>query len=204
MPSNKSPWEDQAAPLNELYRHIGSHDMQVLLETIQRQSTDLAEGSIKIFLIPLCLNLVALTETMHSEAQECIGTLVKLYLERVIGREPAKPFDWARPDEVSTPKPLSLKCGCVEKIDTFLLDCNATSLEIACQSSSLSWSFSFFEYFEPRDGHKAVNKITKTLKWWTERHKAWEERASDALAEVKRIPEPILARCLADQYRALR
>ncbi len=196
-------WSDVAGPLKELYDHIDLPDRRNLLMRIQTQASELPGNLVKTLIMPLCRDVAAFADTTSPHVQECIRDLVDHYIRRAVGYEPEKPDDWARPGEISMEDNSSLRCGCVDRINGFLLDPEAASLDIFCQDYSLRWRFHSYAYFETRDRENGGQIVMKTLKWWNEKYEAWEKRQSDALAEIERIPHAILVHCLGNEYDSI-
>ena len=196
----RNHWKSEATPLKEFFNHIEIQDRCTLLTRIRTQSSELPDGWIKSFVIPFCQGMATFIDTSCPEAQQCIRTLIDLYIRRLVGQEPKKPIDWARPQEVAVDKLPSVQCGCVQKINAFLLDTKTGSLDISCRTTYLSCAFNYFNYFGTRRSKDGVTTITKTLEWWKTKHATWEKCASDALAAVRKLPEAVLEKCLADQY----
>ena len=201
MPNYK---KDPAVPLAKFFGRLGQQDQHELLARIKSQCVELSEQWFRTFAIPFCRGLTSFLDISSTPCRQCIHTLLDQYIRRTVGPEPEQPTDWRRPEEVASQRSRSPNCGCVEKIDAFLLDPEAASLEIHCRSSNLSWSFNHFAYFEVSSGGEVRTRtITKTTKSWEERLKSWKERASDATSAVKTLSEPVLKQVLGNGYDSI-
>ena len=195
--------ENPALPLEELFGHLGQQDQHELLARIDSQCVELAEKWFRTFAIPFCCGLTSFLDISSPQCQQCIQTLLDQYIRRTVGPEPEQPTDWRRPDEVASKRWCSPNCGCVEKIDAFLLDPETASLEIHCRASNISGSFNHFSYFEVSGDEGRTRTITKTTKLWGEKHNSWKDRASGAISAVKTISEPVLKEVLGDRYDSI-
>ena len=193
--------KDPAVPLEEFFVRLGQQDQHELLARINSQCVELSEQWFRTFAIPFCCGLTSFADISSPQCRQCIQTLLDQYIRRTVGPEPEQPIDWRRPDEVASKWSRSPNCGCVEKIDAFLLDPEAASLEIHCRASDRSWSFNHFSCFEVCGGGEGRTRtVTKTTKSWEKRHNSWKERASDAISAVKTLSEPVLKEVLGDHH----
>ncbi len=192
----------RAGPIKALYERVCAHDQGTpsrLLGKIQQQASKLTIGQLKNFLLPLLEEMITIMDLSSSESQEWFQSLLTLHITRTVGKEPKKPSDWARPEEVSSER--NRECGCFAKINKFLMDPKAKTYRISCKDViNLRYYYEWFNYFEVEEVNGEPVAVAKTTKWWEEHHKIWESYASLALEVLGKLPQDKLKECLAYQY----
>ena len=170
-----------------------------LLKKIHTQASKLTKEQLKEFLIPLLDELITIVDTSSPEAQTCYQSLIVLYITQVVGQEPKKPSNWARSEEVT--RDCYAKCDHCLHLREFLKNPELRSYTLPRDKKAhCDWEFNYFKYFEVEEVDQTRVILTKTLKWWEERHQEWESRASDALETLRKLPQERLKQCLARQY----
>ena len=131
--------------------------------------------------------------------QNFVHSLVGTYIEHCVGKEPEKPIDWARPEEVSGK--CVRECYDCRQMNEFLMNPKVTTHELSCKDDwHLMSEFHNFVYFETESIDHTPVSVTKTLKWWEERHQEWEVRALTAQKNLRKLPQTELKKCLDDKY----
>ena len=201
----KGTRSSRAGPIKAFYGRVCAHDQGTasrLLRKIQPQASKLTEAQLKNFLMPLLEELITIVDVSSSEAQECFQSLLTVYIIRTVGKEPKKPSDWARPEEVVSK--CYMKCDCCAKLNKFLMDPKAETHKISCKEIwSLKYNYHGFEYFEVESVNSTPVAVAKTLKWWEQKHQKWESGASIALEALRKLPQTKLKECLAHQYNEI-
>ena len=187
----------EADSLLAIYNHIEETAKGHLLDRVHNQSMEVPEA--EAFFIPFSRGLAASIDEAPPQARGCVSALIEAYLSHKICPAPRKPDDWARPDEIQPVHGYYDTCGCVKKINAFLLDQDASSLEVFCERSRTFFVHDY-RYLDVVRGDNNARTMTKTLRHWDEKNRAWDKQASKALAEIKTIPQQVLEQCLADRY----
>ena len=190
-------------PIKAFHQYVYAHEQEMsfqLLQKIQSQAFELDKATCKEFLIPFIKEIINGVESFSVQMQECIQSLIATYITRIVGQEPKKPTDWARPEEAA------LKCdddNCEEclEMSTFLNNPEIQHHNL-CRNNSphLKKQFLRFLLFKIDDTDSNHIVLTKTLGWWEYHHKDWEQRASKASDALQELPRPELEHCLADRY----
>ncbi len=192
----------RAGPIKAFYELVCAHDQGTpsrLLGKIQPQASKLTKAQLKNFLMPLLEELITIVDISSSESQECFQSLLTIYIIRTVGKEPKKPSDWARPEEVLSK--CYMKCDCYAKMNKFLMDSTAKTHRISCKEIwNLRYNYHWFEYFQVESVDTTPFAVAKTLKWWEQQHQEWESCASIALEALRKLPQAKLKECLAHQY----
>ena len=194
-----------AGPIKAFYERVCAQDHGTpsrLLRKIQAQASNLTHAQLKNFLMPLLEELITIVDVSSSEAHECFQSLLTIYITRTVGKEPKKPSDWARPEEVMSK--CSTKCNCCAKMNDFLMDPKAQTHRISCKKIwDLRYNYHWFDYFKVESVDSTPVAVAKTLKWWEQQHQKWENCASIALEALRKLPQAELKECLAHQYNEI-
>ena len=192
-------------PIKAFYEYASAHEEGTpsrLLQKIQTQVSGLAVEQLKEFLMSFLEEIITVVDVSSVEVQRCIQTLVTNYITRMVGKEPKKPSDWARPEEVGSK--CYQKCDDCSKMNTFLRDSELQRHVSSCKDTwetfHLETNYHSFKYFEVEKVDRNPIAVVKTLKWWEEQHRKWESRASDALEALRNLPRAELKQCLAHRY----
>ena len=189
-------------PIKALYEYVSAHKQETpsrLLQKIQTQASELTVEQSKEFLMSFLEEIMTVVDVSSVGAQRCIQSLVTSYITQTVGKEPKKPSDWARPEEV---KPICYrKCADCPKMNTFLRDPELQHHILSCEEPwHLKFKYNYFRYLEVDEVDRTPVAVTKTLKWWEEQHRKWESRASDALEALQKLPQAELKQCLTHRY----
>ena len=140
--------------------------------------------------------MIAIVDVSSAEVQECIQSLAKIYVTRTVGKEPRKPSDWARPEEIAD---CDQECDDCSKMNAFLRhpDLQRHVLSDTWHLRTRSYHFKYFEVDEA-DGKPVA--VTKTLKWWEEQHLKWVNRAANAREAFRKLPQAKFKSCLTHRY----
>lgn len=193
----------RAGPIKAFYERVRAYNQDAvsrLLEKIQIQASNITKEQLKNFLMPFIGEIIPTMDVSTFEAQGFFQSLVITYITRTVGKEPKKPSDWTRSEEIGPQ--CHTDCGCGAKMIDFLMDPKAKTHEISCKKCiwKLKGSFHWFEYFEVEEVDYEPATVTKTEKWWEKHHKEWESRASIALRAIRELPQAELKKCLSDGY----
>lgn len=124
----------RAGPIKAFYERVCVYEEGTpsrLLKKIQTQASELTQEQLKDFLMPSLEELITLVDNSSSEVQECFQSLVAIYITRLVCKEPKRPSDWARLEEVTSK--CYMTCGCCAKMNEFLMDPEARTHRIACK-----------------------------------------------------------------------
>ena len=194
-----------AGPIKAFYERVCAQDQGTpsrLLGKIQPQASKLTKAQLKNFLMPLLEELINVVDVSSSEAQECFQSFLTIFITQTVGKEPKKPSDWARPEEVVSK--FYMKCNCCAKMNEFLMDPKARTHRISCKKIwYLRCNYHGFEYFDVESVDSTPVAVAKTLKWWEQQHQKWESYASIALEALRKLPQAKLKECLAHQYNEI-
>lgn len=152
--------------------------------------------------MPFLEEIITIVDLSSIEAQECIRLLVTTYIDQTVGKEPKKPSDWARPEEMDP----QCECDDCSEMNAFLQDLELQHYIFSCTDTRhLETRFNYLKYskvetIDRNPTHVNSTIVAKTLKWWEEQHQKWESRASDALEALRKLPQASLKHCLAHQY----
>ena len=187
-------------PIRAFYEYISAHKPEKVsqwLRKVQAQASGSAVEQLNGFLMSFLEELIPAVDASSLEVQKCIQSLVTAYIIGMVGKEPRKPSDWTRPDEVSK---CWQKCNDCTRINTFLMDPKLQRHTVSGKHSyHVPSEFNYFKYFEVEGDKYNPVAVTKTLKWWEEKHQEWENRASAAMKALGKLPQDELKQCLADQ-----
>ena len=197
----EKPQGNPGGPIRAFYEYISAHKHEKVsqwLQKIQAQASGSAVEQLKEFLMSFLEELIPAVDVSSLEVQRCIQSLVTAYIIGMVGREPTKPSDWARPDEVIN---CYRSCSDCPRMNIFLMDPKLQHQILSCKDSyHMSLKSGWSKYFEVKKvDHKSV-AVTKTLKWWEEKHREWEVRASDAMKALRKLPQAELKQCLNHRY----
>ncbi|KAL8943294.1 MAG: hypothetical protein Q9211_001041 [Gyalolechia sp. 1 TL-2023] len=189
----------QGGPIKAFYEYIStfrSGARAQLLQRIQTQASSLTIQQSQAFLPSFLTEILTAVDGLSSEAQECIQSLIEVYITQVVGHEPRKPTDWARPEEV--------KCNCscknCSKMETFLRDPELQHYTLPKDPYHLQYRYDWFKYFKVDEAERTPIAVTKTMKRWEEQHREWESRASTTLKVLQKLPQAELKDCLGCRY----
>ena len=189
----------RAGPITAIHDRVCAHDggkSSRLLKLIERQASHLTTEQSKDFLMPLMKELISVVDASSSVVQRCYQSLVTIYITQVVGQEPEKPSDWARPEEACE---CYHTCNVCPGMNEFLRNPEAKSLKISSDDKwHLRSQYNSFNYFEDESVNSPA--VTKTLKWWEKQHQEWEGRASTAAEVLRQLPQAKLKECLAHRY----
>ena len=171
-----------------------------LLRRIKDQASELTAEQSNVFLISFLYELIPIVDVSSVEVQECIRSLISVYILRRVGHEPKKPTDWTRLEEM---KNCWRKEACkdCQKMNAFLKDPELKYLALeGMETYHLESGFEYFKYFDIEKRGWTTIAVTKTLKWWEEDHLKWQTRASSALEALRKLPQDRLKDCLGHEY----
>ena len=118
---------------------------------------------------------------------------------QIVGKEPHKPSDWSRPDEV---KKCYRKCADCALLHEFLVDPEKASRRFeGLDSYHLDDNVS--EECETSTDESDVLTVTKTLRTWEKKHQEWQKRVTKAQEALKQLPELELKAFLAEEFEAI-
>ncbi|KAG8526058.1 uncharacterized protein KY384_000820 [Bacidia gigantensis] len=186
-----------AGPAQQLYQRATAHEGKLpsrFLNKIEDQVPKLTNEQVKEFLTPFLHKMINVIDSSAPQAQKTAQILAATYIQRFVGIEPAKPTDWARPEEIMDPTKCDTKKQCKEcaEMNAFLKDPEQQTFQIPTKpsgeiSSHLRYRYDYFKNFEQEKG---VGK----------RHTQWEERAAQAVSALQKLPQPGLKECLGKRY----
>ena len=198
----KETQSNPGGPIKAFYEYVSAHEQETpsrLLQKIQTQASGLTVEQSKEFLMSFLEEIITVVDVSSVGVQRCIQSLVTSYITRMVGKEPKKPSDWARPEE--TEPNCYQKCVDCSKMNTFLRDPELQHHILSCkQTWHLKTKYHLFKYFEVDEVDHNPVAVAKTLKWWEEQHRKWESRASDALEALRKLPQAELKQCLTHRY----
>ena len=198
----KETQSNPGGPIKAFYEYVSAHEQETpsrLLQKIQTQASGLTVEQLKEFLMSFLEEIITVVDVSSVGVQRCIQSLVTSYITRMVGKEPKKPSDWARPEEM---KPdCYQKCVDCSKMNTFLRDPELQHHILSCEKTwHLKTKYHLFKYFEVDEVDHNPVAVAKTLNWWEEQHRKWESRASDALEALQKLPQAELKQCLTHRY----
>lgn len=189
-------------PIKAFYECASAHEQGTpsrLLQKIQSQASEVTLGQCKEFLMSFLEDMITVVDASSIEVQECIQLLVITYVTRTVGKEPQKPSDWARPEEIGSN--CYRKCYDCSKMNAFLRNPELQHHNLPCKDTwHLKTRYHWFKYLEVDEVDRNPVAVAKTLKWWQEQHREWESRASDAFEALRKLPQAELEHCLAHRY----
>ncbi|KAL9123997.1 MAG: hypothetical protein Q9217_006630, partial [Psora testacea] len=189
----------RAGPIKAFYERVSTHERGTpsrLLGKIQTQASALTAEQSKVFLVSLLEELLPVVDVFSVEVQECIQSLITIYVTQTVGKEPRKPSDWARPEEMEPNC-----CDDCSKMNAFLAHPELQHYNLSCKEVwHLRSQYHCFGYFKVDEVDWKPVAVTKTLKWWEEQHQKWESRASIALEALRKLPQAKLKDCLTHRY----
>ncbi|KAL8881817.1 MAG: hypothetical protein Q9192_007715 [Flavoplaca navasiana] len=194
-----------AGPIKAFYEYAGAHKQELpalLLQRIQATASELTVEQSNGFLISFLSELIPVADTSLTEAKFCMRSLITLYITRTVGYEPKKPSDWTRLEEINT---ASCHCNNCSSMNTFLKDPEESYYALGNGDYHLQYQFHDFKYFDIPKKEKwgTPLAVTKTNKWWEEKHPLWQTRAEVVLEAIKNLPQDRLKECLGDEYDAI-
>ncbi|KAI9684251.1 MAG: hypothetical protein M1822_005724 [Bathelium mastoideum] len=181
-----------------------------LLIRIQAQAPALAQEQIKHSLLPLIQDMMTVPDFSSSEAQGFFQSLFITYITRFVGEEPKKPVDWTGTQRIVTEAMIlhsgtRTNCESCLRIKEFLNDPRTETLTVASEFKASShlrepYTSGFGHLKHQWDEQTGTSTLTKTLRWWENAHREWEDRASSATSVIKQLPQDRLKECLSQQY----
>ena len=197
----EKPQDNPGGPIRAFFEYITARKHEKVsqwLQKIQTQASETVVEQLKGFLMSFLEELIPAVDLSSLEVQRCIQSLVTAYIMGMVGREPAKPNDWARPDEVIN---CTRDCSDCSVMNMFLMDPKLQHHILSCKDSYhvQAW-FGWFKYFKVDEVDRKPVGVTKTLKWWEEKHRDWETRASDAKEALRKLPQAELKQCLSHRW----
>lgn len=188
-------------PIKAFYEYISTHKQDTVsqwLQKIQNQASGLVVEQLKEFLMSFLEELIPAVDVFSIEVQRCIQSLLTAYIIGMPGKEPKKPSDWARPEEITN---CYKNCSDCSRMNTFLMDPKLQHHILSRKETyHVRDRFGWFKYFEVDEVDYKPVAVTKTLKWWEEKHWEWESRASNALKALRKLPQAELKQCLTHRY----
>ena len=189
-------------PIRAFFEYIAAHRQETVpqwLLKIKSQVSGLAVEHLRKFLKTFLEELVTVLDVSSLEARRCIQSLVITYIIGMLGKEPEKPSDWARSKEVANRHGDCRDCF---EMNSFLMDPTRQQhilYQWVERDYHLEDQFQDFRYFEVEEVNHRPIKVTKTLKWWEEKHREWEACTSAELEKLRRQPQAGFKYCLSDQ-----
>jgi len=176
---------------------LGQERATELLFEVKSQIAVLTHSKLDKVVIPLLRQLFPILDLFSLEVCHFYQTIMSIYIERVVQKEPEKPRDWFQPVD-------EFRCACPDHqfLRQFLLEpkeksCTFTSLDNPIHLASDIPSNCIITRAS------RVLTVRKTLKRWKREHKEWQERVSKVQDSFKQFPQTELQQCLADQYEAI-
>ena len=175
----------------------------VLLAKIQSQTESISRETLKKLVIPLLKEMIYIVNLCPLDARQFYKSMITTYIMRVVGKEPEKPSDWARPNENETVK--CSDCTSCQMLQEFLMDPGEESRTFTVTKEK-EWHFQIHSI--PSECNKAKDEsqklptwtVTKTCRYWEANHNKWKKDASETQRELRQLPEEALKQCLADEY----
>lgn len=171
-----------------------------LLRRIQSESEIVADTVLKRLVIPLLEQMIYVVARCPLDAHEFYQSMLTTYITRVVGKEPKKPSDWARPGESGCSRS---DCSNCQSLREFLLDPKEESRKFDLSS------FGHIRYWvlkhcdisqiEDKSATKQTVVATKNMKDWEWEHSKWEKRAVTAQKFLKGLPQDELKQCLGQE-----
>ena len=195
-----------ASTVVALYQQLLQSDGKAseLLTQIRSQTESLPCHELDRLVIPLLEQMMPIMDLCSVETSQVFQSMMMTYMTRVVQKEPAKPSDWARPNEYQ--KCYRSDCAECKLLQEFLMDPEEESRSFILgseswhQESSVPWQCkkSIDNSRNPR-----VLIVTKTLKRWEEEHSEWQKRASKVQESFRQLPQKELQQCLGESYDAI-
>lgn len=180
------------------------HSASNLLRHFSIEASNAKSVTVEKFLLSLMKELLLLANTSSPEVRTCLQSLVEVYITKTVGKEPAKPEDWARSEEVHE---CYRGCEVCPMLNEFLKDPKAKEKTTALNADSkhhVEWCFRFLEILEIGNGSgEREFRYTKTLKGWEKRHRDWESNVEAAQKNLQALPKDALKEALGDEYDTL-
>ncbi|KAL8740827.1 MAG: hypothetical protein Q9190_006508 [Brigantiaea leucoxantha] len=199
---DKETQSNLGGPIKAFYEGASAYEQGTpsrLLQKIQSQASELTVEQCKEFLMSFLEEIITIVDISSIEVQECIQLLVTTYIIEIVGKEPKKPSDWARLEEMAPN--CYQDCDECPKMNAFLQDPQLQRHNLSSPSTyHLGSRYHYLKYFEFDKVDNKVVAVAKTLKWWEEQHQEWKSRASDALEALRKLPQASLKHCLNHRY----
>lgn len=190
--------------IRDFYNQTLAHDKDLasrLLRQLSTQALHADKYTARRVVAPLMKELLPSVDTGSLEVQACFQSLVGAYITKLVGEEPSKPQDWARPAEVHT---CHSGCKPCSELNHFLKDPGAKEITMALNADDqihVRWNFCYLEVGTgDREGEV---RYTKTLKGWESRHRTWVSDGKEAQKTLQELPKDALKQALGDKYDAL-
>ena len=193
-----------ALALYKLVCFKSQQNASLLLEKILEQ-TPLKNKDYQGELLILLRGMMDILDASTSQAQNFIQSLMVAYITHSVGREPIKPENWTRPDEVYN---CSNHCATQQKLTLFLQDPATETTELSTSSARCSCMYQLDYgggdacYWDIRKDGETMT-ITKTGRAFEPKHRQWEQKCSNRRREISLLPQSKLKRFLADRYEEI-
>ena len=204
----RRPGDTRAGPIKALYERASAHDQGTprrLLATFPPQASKFTNAQLQNFLMPALEELIPIMDASAPDIQECLQSLLTTFIIRTVGKEPARPSDWARPEGVISKPTYDMRCDHRIRMNEFLMDPTAQTHKIS--SDEVTWSLRYrydhLEYSEVDHAEGKLVTVTKTLKHFEKQHQKWDQAASVALEALRKLPQAALQPMLAAQYQEI-
>lgn len=192
--------------IRDFYTQTLAHDedsASSLLRQLSKEASNAEEDTVRGVFLSLMKELLPSVNAGSLEVQTCFQSLVEVYVTKTVGKEPSKPEDWARSEEVHE----CWRHGCktCPKLNAFLTDPEAkkkTMTLTADEQAHVYWRFHFLEMTESGNSEGEV-RYTKTLRGWEKRHRSWESDVEAAQKKLQELPKDALKEALGDKYDTL-
>ncbi|KAJ8121557.1 hypothetical protein ONZ43_g2019 [Nemania bipapillata] len=135
------------------------------------------------------------------EVQYCFQLLVKACIAKIAGKEPQKPLNWDRREEVN-----KCTCGMCARVNAFLEDPDAEqrTIDVSYENTyhvKREFQFLKVDTIEESWGFKYI--YTKTLERWEGLYREWARQAELVKEKLQDLPKDKLEQALGSQYDTL-
>ena len=196
----------RGGPIKEFYKRSCAQSNTTsseLLAKIQTQAPSLTHKQTEEFLLPLIGDIMDVMDLSSCNAHGFFYSLFTIYITQTMQQEPQRPRDQARLEEAA-PECFRKDCEVCPRIIEFLKNSETETMKFPCDDPWHLRHTSYVKYLEVQphksgDGKEEVT-LTKTIRWWEEKHRKWEERCSTTLEALRKLPQAKIKECLSDRY----
>ena len=195
---------DEIATLINNCRSLGlAEETEALMSHVIESSKIVEASAFGTLIMPTLTRLIELSQLSGVSLKEpflrfFVQQLLDTYIQRYVGKEPAKPQDWARARR---------GCGCrdCQDLDDFLIDPKkqvgrfAVAKKRRAHLHNKLESFGFTHETEYQ-GSPQTLVVTKNSFGWQSSHKVWRQRCSEAQQTLQRFGTSNLQELLGERY----
>ena len=184
--------------LHEFDNGQASRLLKIIADQIPKLSCDDMSWSLS----PLLKGIMSVCELSSPECNQFVSTAITYYIDKAVGEEPVNPQDWARPEHTESWYCWKNCEGC-HLLKAFLLDPQEESKRFVVQEP---YHFrgaphkNYFLSFSTAAEDPPSITVTKTDKFWKEKHDGWVQAAKRARELVTGLPPDSLKKCLGNRY----